>query len=186
MGRAGQRAKGAAVRSGLSANVPIVVIDRQGEQIQNCVMWSPKPLLTFSMNPLACLLLVNCTPSDVEREGMPEEGANYVSEAQQIMGDDLERMFSGKTISNRDIPNPNFVTFGERFDKDGAWSASFQTRAPTQLQGHWRIVEDQMCVAIDNEPEVCRTVRFVQQPDVFAIASILPNSDVKLVKFKIF
>ena len=173
-------------RSGLSANDSIVVIDRQGEQIQCCVMWSPKPLLSFSMYPLACLLLINCTPSDVEREGLPEEGANDVSEAQQIMGDDLERMLSGKTISNRDIPNPDFVTFGERFDKNGVWFASFETRAPTQLQGHWRIVEDQVCVAIDTEPEVCRTMRFVEQPDVFAIASILPSSDQKLVKFRIF
>ena len=105
---------------------------------------------------------------------------------QRISGVALRDLLHGKMISNSDLARPNYVTFGERFNEDGSWGASFQTRMLTQLSGRWRIVDNQVCVEVKGEEERCRAVYLEERPDIYSIAGMLPSWKEDHVFFRTF
>ena len=143
-------------------------------------------MIARTASSIALLFLVGCSVPDEQRNSLSNDDEKKIAAGQHMEGEELEKMLSGRSISNRDLARPNFVIFGETFHEDGTWSASFQTRLDTQLTGRWRINDGMVCVEVDNGSEKCRMVRLAEEPGIYSIASMFPSDDKDDVRFQIF
>ena len=112
-------------------------------------------------------------------------------------GAELRTMISDRRFDRRKgQPTP---TRAEQFNADGTWWASVEETMSAQLNGSWRVVEQQgsppeVCVSlltkdhspIDQRKEICRVVEFTEDqrvakiPDIYR-ASVISEFDVVML-----